>query len=155
MDVTENSGSVFYIYRHQDSGFCSIRCRDSTHLSAVRGNLVVKGLYRYNPEKDDWEVFAKDEKCCEITRSISGEEGEILNGSTVLLLPKNIGLFYIILWDGGENIGLMYSSGGMACEDLPLTMPVDGRVPACVPFEDHAVSTTVPDPEKIRLRLGM
>ncbi len=136
---------VAYVYCQPKSGKCSLRINQA--LVKKSTIISVTGLWRYDPARETWSKTALSGP---ITKTATPHRRQIYSGETddqVAELADRTGLSYVKWKEGNVEYGAFVFSGPALCNDIDIGPTAkDGKVAACIPFEDHAEADYVPDP---------
>jgi hypothetical protein len=115
--------------------------------------LEARDICRYDAAVDKWRLvpwsLPSRHLRIRIEPRAAGEAGA--EERVALDLPREAGLFRV-RWietgaDGGQTAReTRLTSGAIVCNDVMLGPSPPGRIPACVPFPDHAEARFVPQP---------
>ena len=107
------------------------------------------GIWRYVFGKEKWHKFSFDGSTKTVAFNSSDRAypmATVLGGK---ILP--VGLYYAIADVNGVPERSLVFHGPVLCDDIDIGPVPEGMIATCVPFEDSATSTLVPDPDQLSL----
>jgi hypothetical protein len=141
-----------HVSREPGTGFLSLRVDEAALERHGRPlSFEARDICRYDAATDRWRLvlWSLPSRRILIQPRAPGEAGA--EERVALYLPREAALFRV-RWieadgDGGPAAREAWlTSGAILCNDVMLGPSPPGRIPACVPFPDHAEARFVPQP---------
>jgi hypothetical protein len=141
--------SVVYIYREPRSGKCFLKANEYLlrQTTAKPRRFRFRSLWSYNPTAKQWAKIKRKAGLPVVIKPVKRDIYSYKSDPTLLVLPDEVGLFWLEWSEDGRKVNGIAVSGPVLCNDITISKPPKGMIAACVPFDDHATAMFVPDPK--------
>ena len=156
--LPSDRGKPIVYYRHdKGSGDVLVYLRPDINFDIT---FTLFGLWRYDPSLKKWQVVPLPEVSSGTAFKLGPTSGsrslplakvlsdEITSAAPLKGPPLSIGLYYAIAVVNGATERSLIFNGPIMCNDVDREPP-EGMIGTCIPFPDHAMATSVPDPKEL------